>query len=141
MTAAEIRVGDSVIRKTEPGLRSRPGVGVVERIFTTWGKPVEKATVRWEGALRPFRGGRSDNHSSVLLSALLPATEKNIAAAQLRINRRLVRHFDSQVRHYNKLARDYEAKGWDEQAEWAKGRAEHFAGEVTAMLTDEGEVA
>lgn len=138
---AAIRVGDRVIRKTEPGLRSRPGVGVVERIFTTWGKPVEKATVRWEGALRPFRGGRSDNHSSVALSSLLPATQENIAAAQLRINRRLVRHFDSQVRHYNKLAGDYEAKGWDEQAEWARGQADRFAEKVTAMLNEQGEVA
>ena len=140
---AEIDVGDRVIRKAEPSgrLPSRPGVGVVERIFTTWGKPVRKATVRWEGALRPFRGGRSDNHSSVALAALLPATDENIAAAQVRLNKRIVRHFDAQVRHYNKLARDYEAHGWDERAEWARGQAERHAEKVTAMLDDAGEVA
>ncbi len=140
---AEIRVGDKVIRRTEPSNRlpNHPTVGVVERIFTTWGKGERKATVRWKDARRPFRGGRSDNHSSVRVSVLLPATEENIAAAQLRLNKRIVKHFDSQVRHYDGLARDYEAKGWDERAEWARGQAERFAEKVTAMLTDEVEVA
>lgn len=60
--------GDRVIRKNHKG-----GEGIIEAVI---GK---KARVRWLDALKPFRGGYADNHSLLLLSALLPVTEDNLA--------------------------------------------------------------
>lgn len=59
--------GTRVIRKNYKGV-----VGVVVAINST------RARVRWEGSLRPFRGGTSDNHTTGAIAQLLEATEGNL---------------------------------------------------------------
>lgn len=116
-----IAVGDRVIRRHEPSNRV-PNSPLVGEVVHFRG---EKIRVRWEGALRPFRGGRADNHSTVKVSALLPATEENLAAARERLRRRRIKHFEDQSRHYEWLSRDYEKRGLDEEAVgWARAQAD-----------------
>lgn len=118
---AGIVVGERVIRRYEPSNRV-PGSPLVGEVVGFRGG---KVRVRWEGARRPFRGGGADNHSTVKASALLRATEENLAAARERLRRRRIKHFESQARHYEWLARDYEGRGLDEEAaRWARAQAE-----------------
>ncbi len=68
------QVGDEVIRKS-----GRRVVGTIVRIYGT------QARVRWQNALRPFAGGYSDNHTTVALTSLVPATDANRAKIQAQI--------------------------------------------------------
>lgn len=71
----DFQIGDEVIRKS-----GRRVVGTVVAVgLTQWskGKDRQLVRVRWHNALRPFSGGYSDNHTNVLTSSLVPATEEN----------------------------------------------------------------
>lgn len=117
---AGIVLGDRVIRRYEPSNRV-PGSPLVGEVVGLRG---EKVRVRWEGALRPFRGGRADNHSTLKASALMVATEENLAAARERLRRQRIKHFEEQAHRYECLARDYERRGLDEEAvRWARAQA------------------
>jgi hypothetical protein len=67
-----MKKGDKVIRKN---LRGQ--IGTIKAVLTP------KARVRWSGALRPFAGGHGDNHSTLKISSLLPATETNLEKMKL----------------------------------------------------------
>lgn len=111
-------VGDEVIRRTEVRGKSSPLMGRVV------GLRGEKVRVRWAGALKPFRGGRADNHSTIKPDVLLAATEENIADSQRRIYRRLSRSHLEDAENYEKWARIGETEGVAERAAHYREMAE-----------------
>lgn len=67
-------IGDQVIRKG-----GRRVIGTVIAVSKT------HVRVQWHNALRPWSGGYSDNHSWILASSVLPATEENVAKMKQQI--------------------------------------------------------
>jgi hypothetical protein len=67
-----LTVGDKVVRK-----QGRQAIGTIEAICGN------RARVCWTGALRLIGGG-TENHTTVLVSSLLPATQARPAAAPTR---------------------------------------------------------
>ena len=128
-TEQELTVGTEVIRKNQSSgtVTLKPKVGVIERVFTPWGKSYQAARVRWkEGTWH--RGRKVDLHSTIRLSTLLPATPENIERARQRCLRRAINLHEKSKRYYIGLAARYEQDGKAERAQWAADIAERESG-------------
>lgn len=69
----QIQIGTEVIRKNYKGK-----TGIVERVLPARNGN-KKAYIRWKNALDLFRRGLTDSHSTISMSALLVASEENLA--------------------------------------------------------------
>lgn len=77
-----MKVGDTVIRKNFKG-----GTGVIKSFSISW-RGKQQARVEWTNALRTFKGGYSDNRTTLNSSALLIATSENLDKQQASKRRR-----------------------------------------------------
>lgn len=120
-------VGDKVIRRREPRGRyeETPLRGVIARIIVSRQDGAEKAVVRWPKAQRDMRvaGGRVDNHSTVKLSMLLPATPENIEQAEKRLRGRKAQAWIDRAEFYEDMAATRERQGLPKEAEWMRREA------------------
>ena len=122
-----LSVGQKVIRKREPKGRyeETPLVGVIEQVFVSRRDGQEKAVVRWLKAQRDGRvvGGRVDNHSTLKLSALLPATPENIRKAEKKLHGRKAQAWIDRAEFYEEMAEVRERQDLPDEAKWMRAEA------------------
>ena len=143
------QVGDLVVRRREPKgqIRNEPLVGEIVAIFGTGplgtseaapekAKPA-KARVRWCGGVNRWAKGRTDNHTALKLSALLPATKENLQRARAHYRERWLKYLKGSARHYEKLAAQCEERGDEQGACWAQQEAVRWRRAHLVEISDE----
>lgn len=117
--APAIEVGDLVIRKCEPKHRyeESPLQGTVLAVRNA------RARVAWSNAVRYAGGRRGDNTSSVKISALVPATEANLAKARAKLRGKRAEYWERRAQVYLEDAEMHERQGRTEVAEWMRQEA------------------